>query len=174
MWRHRVPVLLVILAASPARATVLTMADDGTIQISPPPRAARRAPPPLPQALSEPPIRAADAARLADDLIASIAWVESHYRLSARSPAGAIGLMQLLPGTARDLRVDPHDPAANLAGGAAYLRALLDRFDGDLVKALAAYNAGPAAVERHQGVPPYPETRRYVAAVLARLATHLP
>ena len=79
-----------------------------------------------------------------------------------------------MPRTARDLGVDPHDPAANLQGGAAYLRVLLDRFDGDLVKAIAAYNAGPGAIDRHRGVPPYPETRRYVAAVLARLAAATP
>lgn len=176
MWRRPVPVLLALQAASPASATVLTIADDGTVHTSAPPpgSAARAALTPLPHALARPLARAAEAARVSDDLVAAIAWVESRYRPAARSPSGAIGLMQLMPATARDVGVDPHDPAANLAGGAAYLRALLDRFDGDLVKALAAYNAGPAAVERHQGVPPYPETRRYVAAVLARLAARLP
>jgi len=100
----------------------------------------------------------------------AVARAESGYNPDAVSPAGAIGLMQLMPGTARDLGVDPRDPRQNILGGAAYLRLLLDRFDGDIDKTLAAYNAGPGAVERHAGVPPYRETRAYVAANLDRLA----
>ena len=82
------------------------------------------------------------------------------------------GLAQLMPGTARDLGVDPNDPFANLEGGARYLREQLDRFDGDLEKALAAYNAGPGRVIRANGVPRIRETQLYVAAIMGRLANH--
>jgi soluble lytic murein transglycosylase-like protein len=115
---------------------------------------------------------AADAARrhgLDPDLVVAVAGVESGFRPTAVSPKGAQGVMQLMPGTARDLGVtDPLDPAANVDGGTRYLRDLLARFDGDLSKALAAYNAGPGAVARHQGVPPYRETQDYVKKVLSR------
>jgi soluble lytic murein transglycosylase-like protein len=107
---------------------------------------------------------------LAPELLDAVAWRESGYRIEAVSPAGAVGVMQLMPGTARRLGVDPHDPVASIFGGAAYLRGLLDRFNGRIDLALAAYNAGPEAVQRHGGVPPYRETRRYVAANLDRLA----
>jgi soluble lytic murein transglycosylase-like protein len=107
---------------------------------------------------------------LAQDLIGAVAWQESRMRQEAVSPKGARGVMQLMPGTAADLRVNPDDMASNIDGGAAYLARLLDRFDGDIVKTLAAYNAGPEVVERYHGVPPYPETQAYVAAVLDRLA----
>jgi soluble lytic murein transglycosylase-like protein len=96
-------------------------------------------------------------------LLANIARTESNCAADARSSAGAIGVMQLMPETARELGVDPTDPAANILGGAAYLRQQLDRFGGRLDLALAAYNAGPAAVARHGGVPAYAETRNYVA-----------
>jgi len=115
---------------------------------------------------------AVDAARrhgLDPDLVVAVAAVESGFRPTAVSPKGAQGVMQLMPGTARDLGVtDPLDAAANVDGGTRYLRDLLARFDGDLSKALAAYNAGPGAVARHQGVPPYRETRDYVKKVLRR------
>lgn len=98
-------------------------------------------------------------------LVHAVISVESAYRPRARSSKGAMGMMQLMPGTARDLRVrDPYDAAANIDGGVRYLRQLLDRFE--LRLALAAYNAGAATVERFGGVPPYPETRSYVARVL--------
>ena len=85
------------------------------------------------------------------------------------SPAGAIGEMQLMPSTARSLGVDPWDTRDNFRGGAIYLGSLMHRYDGDLIRALAAYNAGPGAVDRYGGVPPYRETRAYVAAIMNRL-----
>lgn len=100
-------------------------------------------------------------------LLDSLVQTESSYDPAARSRAGAMGLSQLMPDTARSMGVaNPFDPAQNLHGGAKYLRGLLDRF-GDLPKAVAAYNAGPGAVERHGGIPPYAETQAYVRKVLA-------
>lgn len=109
-------------------------------------------------------------AALSPDLIEAIAYVESRHNPQAVSAKGARGLMQLMPGTAAALGVDAADPAANVAGGASYLRSLLDRYRGDLVLTLAAYNAGPGAVARYGGVPPFRETQGYIAAVLERLA----
>ncbi len=104
---------------------------------------------------------------LSPKLVQAVIQVESAYKTRARSHKGAMGLMQLMPGTAKLLRVsDPYDPAQNIRGGTLYLRRQLDRFDGDLTLALAAYNAGPTAVEKHGGVPPYSETRNYVRKVL--------
>lgn len=107
---------------------------------------------------------------VSDRLIEAVAWTESRFNAEAVSPKGARGVMQLMPGTARGLGVDARDPAQNIRGGAAYLRSLLDQFDGDIVKTLAAYNAGPGAVRRHGGPPPYAETQAYIAQVLNRLA----
>ncbi|MEP0391918.1 MAG: lytic transglycosylase domain-containing protein [Erythrobacter sp.] len=109
---------------------------------------------------------------LSPALLEAVVWQESRWREGAVSPAGARGLAQLMPGTARYLGVDPDDPMQNLEGGARYLREQLDRFDGDLEKALAAYNAGPGRVERADGVPNIRETKHYVAAILGRLANH--
>ncbi len=105
------------------------------------------------------------------DLIRAVVAVESGFDPRAVSPRGARGLMQLMPATAAELNVyNVYDPAQNLDGGTRHLRGLLDRFDGDLRLALAAYNAGSEAVRHHGGVPPYPETREYVRKVLQRLA----
>jgi soluble lytic murein transglycosylase-like protein len=109
---------------------------------------------------------------LSPSLLEAVVWQESRWRENAVSPAGARGLAQLMPGTARYLGVNADDPFANLEGGARYLREQLDRFDGDLEKALAAYNAGPGRVMRAGGIPNIRETREYVAAIMARLASH--
>jgi len=105
--------------------------------------------------------------RLSPRLVRAVVQIESGYNHRALSSAGAMGLMQLMPETARDLAVeDPYDPEQNLRGGTAYLRAMLDRFGERLEWALAAYNAGPGAVDRHGGIPPYAQTRDYVRRVL--------
>lgn len=102
------------------------------------------------------------------DLLTAVAWTESNFRADAVSHAGAQGLMQIMPGTADGLGVNPLDPAQAVDGAARYLRQQLDRF-GDVRLALAAYNAGPGAVERYGGIPPYDETVNYVAKVMDRL-----
>jgi soluble lytic murein transglycosylase-like protein len=109
---------------------------------------------------------------LSPALIEALVWQESRWRAGALSPAGARGLAQLMPGTAREMGVNPDDPYANLEGGARYLREQLDRFDGDLEKALAAYNAGPGRVISAGGIPRIRETQTYVAAVMGRLSNH--
>ncbi len=109
---------------------------------------------------------------ISPNFIEELVWQESRWRANAVSPVGARGLAQLMPGTASDLGVDPDDPFANLEGGARYLREQLDRFDGDLEKALAAYNAGPGRVIRAGGVPRIRETQLYVAAIMGRLSDH--
>ena len=101
------------------------------------------------------------------DLIRAIIQIESGGIPDARSSKGAIGLMQLMPGTSSNLAVsNPFDPKANIRSGTKYLSRLIERFRGNLVLALAAYNAGPEKVERYKGIPPYPETRNYVRNVL--------
>ena len=102
-----------------------------------------------------------------EDLFLRLVQQESAWNPAARSHKGALGLAQLMPGTARALGVDPADPGQNLEGGARYLRAQFDRFRSWRL-ALAAYNAGPEAVARHGGVPPYRETQGYVTAILGR------
>jgi soluble lytic murein transglycosylase-like protein len=104
-------------------------------------------------------------------LLAGLIKQESGFNASARSGAGAVGLTQLMPGTAAGLGVsDPTDPAQSIEGGAKYLAQQLKHFGGDVARALAAYNAGPGAVERFGGVPPYAETQNYVRAVQANAA----
>ncbi len=102
-----------------------------------------------------------------EDLFLRLVQQESAWNPRARSHKGAIGLAQLMPATARSLRVDPTDPKENLEGGARYLRAQFDKF-GSWRLALAAYNAGPGAVEKFNGVPPYRETQNYVKIILGR------
>ncbi|HWF47043.1 MAG TPA: lytic transglycosylase domain-containing protein [Bryobacteraceae bacterium] len=100
------------------------------------------------------------------ELVLSVAKVESGLKQTAISPKGAEGLMQLMPQTAAVLGVDARKAEQNALGGAAYLRELLDRYRHNAVLALAAYNAGPAAVQKYGGVPPYPETQQYIERVL--------
>jgi len=105
--------------------------------------------------------------RLDPDLVNSVIRAESGFNVRAVSRKGAQGLMQLMPGTASKLGVpNAFDPEANVEGGTRYLRELLERYNFDLVKALAAYNAGPLRVEQYGGVPPYYETRAYVARIV--------
>ncbi len=109
--------------------------------------------------------RAARRHNVPEDLFLRLVTQESAWNPSARSNKGAIGLAQLMPGTAAKLRVNPHDPLENLDGGARYLAEQYRKFRSWRL-ALAAYNAGPAAVERHGGVPPYRETQGYVLAIM--------
>ena len=104
-------------------------------------------------------------------LLKGLVSQESGFNPNARSGAGAVGLTQLMPGTAASLGVtNPLDPAQSLQGGAKYLREQLDRFGGDEQLALAAYNAGPGAVQKYGGVPPYAETQNYVTSVMSKAA----
>lgn len=112
--------------------------------------------------------RHAEAQSLDPKLVRAMIQVESGYNHRARSQKGAMGLMQLMPATASLYSVDdPYDPDENVRGGTRYLRYLVDKFPGRLDLAVAAYNAGPAAVQRYGGVPPYRETKDYVRRVLA-------
>jgi soluble lytic murein transglycosylase-like protein len=112
-----------------------------------------------------------DAARRASldpKLVRAMVRVESNYKTTARSPKGAMGLMQVIDQTANESQIHaPYHSLNNLMGGCEYLRKLINRFQGDLTLALAAYNAGPSNVERYKGVPPFPETQAYVRKVLS-------
>ncbi|SPE36413.1 Lytic transglycosylase, catalytic [Candidatus Sulfopaludibacter sp. SbA6] len=126
-------------------------------------------PVPAPAAVLPPtpsPMQLADAAAdkygLPRNLVRSVMAAESGFSSQAVSPKGAVGLMQLMPATAQILGVNPNDPVQNVDAGARYLRDLLVKYDGYLWHALAAYNAGPAAVDKYNGVPPYSETIHYV------------
>lgn len=109
---------------------------------------------------------------LSPALIEALVWQESRWRTGAVSPVGARGLAQLMPGTAREMGVDAGDPFANLEGGVRYLREQMDRFGGDVERALAAYNAGPGRVIQSGGVPRIRETQTYVASIMGRLSNH--
>jgi peptidoglycan DL-endopeptidase CwlO len=101
------------------------------------------------------------------NLALAVAKQESGYNQSAKSSAGAIGIMQLMPATAAGLGVDPTDAAQNVDGGVRLLSQLIQQYNGDTSFALAAYNAGPGAVAKYGGIPPYPETQNYVASILS-------
>ena len=110
--------------------------------------------------------------RLEPELLHAIIRVESNFNHKAISRVGAKGLMQLMPGTAQELgavrALDPKNPRANILAGARYLRSLINHFRGNLRLAVAAYNAGPGAVERYRGIPPFAETQAYVGKVFAQ------
>jgi soluble lytic murein transglycosylase-like protein len=108
---------------------------------------------------------------ISPSLLEAVVWQESRWNTGAVSPVGARGLTQLMPGTARQMGVNPDDPHANLEGGARYLRMQLDTFGGNVEKALAAYNAGPGRVHKANGVPAIRETQAYVASILGRLSS---
>jgi len=136
------------------------------------------APAPVPAPLATPavvertPRELVDAAArkngLPPNFVHSVVAADSAYQANAISPKGAIGLMQLMPATAHAYGADPRDPAQNVEAGAAYLRELLIKYDGDPRRALAAYNAGPGAVDKYNGVPPYAETQTYIERVLRK------
>lgn len=113
---------------------------------------------------------AARASNISPVLLSALVWQESRWNAQAVSSKGAVGLTQLMPGTARDLGVDSRDPLANLIGGARYLRQQLDAFDGNVEKALAAYNAGPGRVRRTNGIPAIRETQLYVKSIVDRVS----
>lgn len=169
---------LPLLWGAPAAAQVLEIGDGGAVTVLAGPAVTTSAGvrPLLPAAAASraAPVELAlaDAARrhgLDARLVRAVAAQESGLAQSARSPKGAAGVMQLMPATARELGVDSGDLLGNVEGGAAYLARMLGRF-GDARLALAAYNAGPGAVLRWGGVPPYRETQTYVRRVLARAA----
>ena len=169
---------ILVLAAGPAQADIYQYIDEnGTISLTNVPNDPRYR-----RVVSDPPrtrsvipvgelesviARHSRAHRLHPALIRAVIKTESDFDPLAVSRAGAIGLMQLMPQTAVRLEVrDSYNPDENIGGGTKYLRQLLDRFDGNLPLALAAYNAGEHAVERYQGLPPIAETRQYVKKVL--------
>ena len=155
------------------QAAVQSYEFDGVVPQAPAPLAVAAKPEPVagtPPAAS--PLELADAAAdkygLPRSLVRSVMAAESGFQKDAVSPKGAIGLMQLMPGTAQVLNADPHDPAQNVDAGTRYLRDLLLKYDGKLWHALAAYNAGPGAVDKYHAVPPYRETVNYVKRIDSR------
>jgi len=188
----------VFVFATPAEAQVMDIASDGTVSVRQGAGAATwevvsspasdkivdqngqpilpawaytdTTPPPVPPQFEAMLKQAATAANISPVLLSALVWQESRWNPQAVSPKGAMGLAQLMPATARDLGVNPSDPMQNLIGGARYLRSLLDQFNGDLEKALAAYNAGPGRVSRAGGVPAIAETRNYVASIVRHIS----
>lgn len=144
-------------------------------QVAPAPRPAKSLPAPVSEELSALIAQVSRETGVDPLLLHAVTRQESGFKASARSPKGAMGLMQLMPGTARELGLSPaqyYDPYANLFGGATYLKRQIDTF-GSLELALAAYNAGPNAVRKYRGVPPYRETRDYVSRISSHYRTLL-
>ena len=164
---------LLASTAAPARAQVIEIADDGSAQVlsggggSAGPASHQRRARGSSFNINESLDRAAHHHGLDPRLLHAVAWQESRGSNSAVSDKGALGIMQLMPGTAAALGVDPSDPEANINGGATYLALQMAKF-GTVELALAAYNAGPGAVIRYGGVPPYRETRSYVSTIMQR------
>lgn len=166
--------LLALSLAAPAHAQVIEIGDDGTATTySKPTRFLGGEQDYITSAVSVRPAetdryeRAAKEEGVDVHLLRAVAWTESRGNQNALSQKGALGVMQLMPSTAAELGVDPLDPDANLHGGARYLARQLSRF-GSVPLALAAYNAGPGAVLRWGGIPPYAETQSYVTRILLR------
>ena len=185
------------IAATPASAQVMDIAPDGTVSVRQGSGAAEWevvspasdkvvdeagqlivpayaytdvSPAPVPPQFAAALTQAAAAANVSPSLLAALVWQESRWNPQALSPKGAMGLAQLMPATARYLGVNPADPIQNLHGGARYLRQLLDQFDGNVEKALAAYNAGPGRVRSAGGVPAIAETQAYVSSIVRRIS----
>lgn len=154
-------------AAAPAQTSAWSQVWAGTAPTRPEPASS---PTGVPPTLAQDFARAASATGLSPQLLEAVARQESGFNPAAQSQAGAIGVMQLMPATARSLGVNPASAAENISGGAHYLAELLGQFKS-LPLALAAYNAGPGAVEQFGGVPPYAQTQHYVRDILASLAT---
>lgn len=176
-------------ATAPAHADVIEIGDEGhSWKVGGPPvQQGQYAPPPgvdtedFEAAMAQVPMTVPEYYRahvaglairyqLSPSLIDALVWQESRWRHEAVSPVGARGLAQLMPGTARDMGVDIRDPFQNLEGGARYLRIQLNRFEGNLALALAAYNCGPERVARINAIPAIRETQLYVASIMGRLA----
>lgn len=200
LWRASLSAAFfsVLCVAAPAQADVLEISDEGAVWVAGGPiqipdtvqltaEGSGQAPTSLPLAAVADPsahlahvpakyrakvVELSNRFDISPTLLEALVWQESRWRENAVSHAGARGLAQLMPATARYLGVNPDDPMQNLEGGARYLREQLDRFDGDLEKALAAYNAGPGRVIRANGIPRIRETQNYVAAILGRLSSH--
>lgn len=186
------------LIASPVSAQVIEIAGDGTVSVRQGAGAANfevvtpasdqtvanndgapvvpamaftaMRPAPVPAQYTAALMQAAAVNNVSPALLSALIWQESRWNPAALSPRGAMGLAQLMPGTARDLGVNPADPIANLNGGARYLRQLLNQFGGNVEHALAAYNAGPGRVRSAGGIPAIAETRNYVSSIVRRIA----
>ena len=150
-------------------ASVTAFDVDDYIPPPPAPEPAKAAAAVAPAPAADPKMLVKDAAAryaLPAKFVESVAHVESAMNAKAVSPKGAVGVMQLMPSTAKALSADPNDPAQNVDAGTRLLRELLIKYNGDVVKALAAYNAGEGAVEKYNGLPPYRETQNYVDKVI--------
>jgi soluble lytic murein transglycosylase-like protein len=150
-------------------SSVSAFEDEEYVPTAPAPTAAAVPAPPPPPKTTDPKTLVHEAAirnSLPPAFVASVAKAESAMKQNAVSPKGAIGVMQLMPSTAKALDADPHDTEQNIDAGTRLLKDLLIKYDGDVVKALAAYNAGPGAVAKYNGLPPYRETQDYVNKVI--------
>ena len=182
-------ILALVLSAVPAFCQVIEVAPDGIktyagpvvsglgdrsqIASAPKRTAAPLVSPPRTQVLTEI-AKAADRHALSRRLIEAVAWTESRLNPAAMSPKGAQGVMQLMAQTSKHLGVDRSSLSGNVEGGTRYMEHLLKLYDGDILLALAAYNAGPDAVRRYGGVPPFRETQGFIDSVLNRLSDTAP